>query len=99
MTILDVGTQQLFGPAYSGQLLAPLEDVAFSFTTDQMLLLFLQAIATSLIEKVFLFKMSLLSSSSSSKSNPPKSPGDILKDIGLQGCDAEIVKYLFKMAL
>jgi hypothetical protein len=64
--------------------------------SEQSLLLFLQTIAAALNEKLFMYltivKMKPLSSKTHSRLSH-----DVLRDIGLDGSDAEIVRHLSKM--
>ncbi|XP_047108261.1 guanine nucleotide exchange protein smcr8b-like [Schistocerca piceifrons] len=98
VTILDITKEQLFGPAYSGQFLSSLEISPQFFQSDQTLILFLQSIAAEILQKLFLFRMSFVSPVGDSR-NADRSPGDILREMGVHGCDAEIIKYLFKIGI
>ncbi|XP_049856025.1 guanine nucleotide exchange protein smcr8b-like isoform X2 [Schistocerca gregaria] len=98
VTILDITKEQLFGPAYSGQFLSSLETSPQFFQSDQTLILFLQSIAAEILQKLFLFRMSFVSPVGDSR-NADRSPGDILREMGVHGCDAEIIKYLFKIGI
>ncbi|KAJ4447227.1 hypothetical protein ANN_09230 [Periplaneta americana] len=98
VTILDVTSKQLFGPAYSGQILSSLERTARYMPSDQSLLLFLQTIAASLNEKIFMYLTLIKMKPVPEKSRSRQSPGsDVLKDLGLDGCDAEIVRNLSRI--
>jgi len=98
VTILDVSTKQLFGPAYSGCLLGSLERTIQHMPSDQSLLLFLQSIAASLNEKLFMYLNLVKMKPVSEKTQSRPSPGsDVLRDLGLDGCDAEIVRNLSKI--
>lgn len=98
VTILDVSNKQLFGPAYSGHLLGSLEHSAKHMPSDQSLLLFLQTIAAALNEKLFMYLMLVKMKPVSEKVHSRQSPGsDILRDLGLDGCDAEIVRNLSRV--
>jgi hypothetical protein len=66
--------------------------------SDQSLLLFLQTIAAALNEKVFMYLMLLKMKPVSEKVHSRHSPGsDVLRDLRLDGCDAEIVRNLSKV--
>ena len=98
VTMLDVSSKQLFGPAYSGRLLGSLEHTAQHMQSDQSLMLLLQTIAAALNEKLFMYLMLLKKKLESAKAHSRPSLGsDVLKDLGLDGCDAEIVRYLSKV--
>jgi len=98
VTMLDVSSKQLFGPAYSGRLLGSLEHTAQHMQSDQSLVLLLQTIAAALNEKLFMYLTLLKKKLVSAKAHSRPSPGsDVLKDLGLDGCDAEIVRYLSKV--
>jgi len=98
VTMLDVSSKQLFGPAYSGRLLGSLEHTAQHMQSDQSLTLLLQTIAAALNEKLFMYLTLLKKKLLSAKAHSRPSPGsDVLKDLGLDGCDAEIVRYLSKV--
>ncbi|XP_066992520.1 uncharacterized protein [Anabrus simplex] len=56
VTVFDVSSKQLFGPAYSGQLLSSVETVASRLPSDQSLLLYLQSVAAGVHEKLFLYR-------------------------------------------
>nr|CAD7263085.1 unnamed protein product [Timema shepardi] len=88
VTILNVKSKQLFGPAYSGRLLASLETIPQLQTCDQSLLLYLQVISITLQEKVF-----MLRSLAGLEPNTNKIR-NTLKQMDLKGCDGEVVKYL-----
>nr|CAD7447408.1 unnamed protein product [Timema bartmani] len=88
VTILNVKSKQLFGPAYSGRLLASLETIPQLQTCDQSLLLYLQVISITLQEKVF-----VLRSLAGLEPNTNKIR-NTLKQMDLKGCDGEVVKYL-----
>jgi hypothetical protein len=64
--------------------------------SDQSLLLFLQSIAAKLNEKLFMY-LTLVKVKPLSEETHSRSSRDVLRDIGLDGCDAEIVKYLSKV--
>jgi hypothetical protein len=96
--MLDVSSKQLFGPAYSGHLLGSLEHTAQHMPSDQSLMLFLQTIAAALNEKLFMYVTLVKKKPVSVKAYSRHSPGsDVLRDLGLDGCDAEIVRYLSKL--
>lgn len=98
VTILDVSNKQLFGPAYSGRLLGSLERSAKHMPSDQSLLLFLQTIAAALNEKLFMYLMLVKMKPVSEEVHSRQSPGnEILRDLGLDGCDAEIVRNLSRV--
>lgn len=98
VTMLDVSSKQLFGPAYSGHLLGSLEHTAQHMPSDQSLMLFLQTIAAALNEKLFMYVTLVKKKPVSVKAYSRHSPGsDVLRDLGLDGCDAEIVRYLSKL--
>lgn len=98
VTMLDVSSKQLFGPAYSGRLLRSLEHTAQHMQSDQSLMLLLQTIAAALNEKLFMYLTLLKKKLELAKAHSRPSPrSDVLKDLGLDGCDAEIVRYLSKV--
>jgi len=82
VTILDLSSKQLLGPAYSGSLLSPLMPNSVSLhKSDQSLILLLQALVAEIDQKVSVCRVA----------------GPLcLADLGLHGCDAAIVKYLTK---
>lgn len=96
VTILDVSSKQLFGPAYSGHMLGSLQCTPQHMPSDQSLLLFLQTIAASLNEKLFMYQ-TLMKMKPLSRKTRSRHSHDILRDIGLDGCDAEIVRHLSKV--
>jgi hypothetical protein len=62
---------------------------------DQSLTMFLQTIAAALNEKLFMYLMLVKMKPVSENVHSQQSPGsDILRDLGLDGCDAEIVRNL-----
>jgi hypothetical protein len=61
-------------------------------------MLLLHTIAAALNEKLFIYLTLLKKKLVSAKAHSQPSPGsDVLKDLGLDGCDAEIVRYLSKV--
>lgn len=84
VTILDLVSKQLLGPAYSGSLLSPLMPKSISLhKIDQSLMLLLHALLSEIDQKVSVCMVA----------------GPLcLSDLGLHGCDASIVKYLAKLA-
>ena len=95
VSILDVDTKQLFGPAYSGQLLGSLERTVQHMPSEQSLMLFLQTIAASLNEKLFMYRTLLQMVCPQKKDSSPTN--EVLRDIRLEGCDAEIIRNLSKI--
>ena len=96
MTILDVNSKQLFGPAYSGQLLSSLERIVEHMPSDQTFVLYMQTIAASLNEKLFMY-LTLLKMKPSPEKNQSSPGSEVLREIKLEGCDAEIVRNLSKI--
>lgn len=84
VTILDLVSKQLLGPAYSGSLLSPLMPKSVSLhKIDQSLMLLLHALLSEIDQKVSVCMVA----------------GPLcLSELGLHGCDASIVKYLAKLA-
>jgi hypothetical protein len=66
--------------------------------SDQSLLLFLHTIAAALNEKLFMYLTLVKMKPVSENVHSQQSPGrDILRDLGLDGCDAEIVRNLSRI--
>ncbi|KAJ9581737.1 hypothetical protein L9F63_003914 [Diploptera punctata] len=96
VTILDVNSKQLFGPAYSGQLLGSLERTVQHMPSDQTLKLHLQTVAAGLNEKLFMY-LTLIKMEQSPEKNKTSPGSEVLREIGLESCDAEIVRNLSKI--
>ncbi|CAB3386535.1 Hypothetical predicted protein [Cloeon dipterum] len=78
VTILDLISKQLLGPAYSGSLLSTLSPSAVALhKSDQSLILMLHAVLCEIDQKVSLCRLA---------------GQHCLSDLGLHGCDASIVK-------
>jgi hypothetical protein len=84
VTILDLVSKQLLGPAYSGSLLSPLMPKSVSLhKIDQSLMLLLHALLSEIDQKVSVCTI----------------VGPLcLSELGLHGCDASIVKYLTQLS-
>ncbi|XP_063227353.1 uncharacterized protein LOC134533710 isoform X2 [Bacillus rossius redtenbacheri] len=88
VTILSARDGRLFGRAYAGRLLSSLEQVAARQPCDQSLLLYLRVLALSLEEKLLVFR-------GLAGTRPgPGAARAALRGAELEGCDAEVVRYL-----
>ncbi|KAG8239985.1 hypothetical protein J437_LFUL019571 [Ladona fulva] len=95
VTILDVNTKKIFGPAYSGVLLSNIaENFHDHFPSDESLILMLQSVFMQIKEKVY-----LCNSVITERSESHNSVGILLSSINIRSCDAEIIKYLRRLAL
>lgn len=92
VTILDVNTEQLLGPAYHGHLLASIGNNVRDFPSDHSLLLFLESILHGIGRKLRTYK-ALVSACES------ELPSHACRQLELHGCDADIIRYLSKLSL
>ncbi|XP_071454328.1 uncharacterized protein [Hetaerina americana] len=91
VTILDVNTKKILGPAYCGALLAGLhENFDQNFVCPEALVLYIQSVLTGIHQKVLLFEALSL--------GQPKVRARITKDamntLGLKGRDLDIIHHL-----
>ncbi|XP_046405191.1 guanine nucleotide exchange protein smcr8b-like isoform X2 [Ischnura elegans] len=96
VTILDVNSKKILGPAYSGVLLDDIrENFDKNFLCAEALILYLQSVFAGIHQKVFLYKALSLSQ--------PKTKTSLAKDVAqalrVKGRDMDIINYLKKFII
>ena len=89
VTILDINSGQLSGPAYQGKFLAPLGQTAVNFPSDHTLLLLVQSVLANISSR--------LNTYNSLKATHKKMSGNICRMLDVYGCDADIIQHLSKI--
>lgn len=91
VTILDVNTEQLLGPAYHGHLLASIGNNVRDFPSDHSLLLYMQSVLSGIGRKLQAYKALVAACSN-------ELPSHACRQLDIHGCDADIIRYLSKIS-
>ncbi|KAE8745331.1 hypothetical protein FOCC_FOCC007879 [Frankliniella occidentalis] len=92
VTILDVNSEQLLGPAYHGRLLAAIGNNVRDFPSDHSLLLFMESVLKGIGSKLQSYKALVAACHN-------ELPSHACRQLELHGCDADIIRYLSKLTL
>jgi len=96
VTMLDVQTQSILGPSYSGKWLKPLENLChknYPVEGDDSFLSFIGTIFCDIESSVFMLK-SLVHKKDTKGSKNSRDALKLCKDLNISGSDAEIVRFL-----
>ncbi|KAJ1526867.1 hypothetical protein ONE63_008425 [Megalurothrips usitatus] len=92
VTILDVNSEQLLGPAYHGHLLAGVGNNIRDFPSDHSLLLYLESVLQGIGRKLQAYKALVAACNN-------ELPSHACRQLDIHGCDADIIRYLSKLSL